>query len=252
MIHYLIACPISAPTGRALATAISEKQSQKCYFYARKNPIKNLDKKHIRYGSLIPTSNNGINKIEDICAASQKLIALKILNEYGVGIPKIFEKPFQPVYDVPILFRKNRHHAGNDSPLFLEKNTEIQPIHQEYHYALEYIKNAYEYRVHVFRGSVIRVQKKMRISDVENDPFIRSANRGWVLRQSKRAGIPDTVIEQSVMAVSCIGLDFGSVDILYKRGYDKTYVLEINTAPGLNEWGIAAYVEAIMQWDRGE
>jgi D-alanine-D-alanine ligase-like ATP-grasp enzyme len=42
-------------------------------------------------------------------------------------------------------------------------------------------------------------------------------------------------------------LDFGAVDVIYNRAQDKAYVLEVNTAPGLEGSTLDNYVEAIQK-----
>ena len=54
----------------------------------------------------------------------------------------------------------------------------------------------------------------------------------------------DGIIEQSIAAVQHVGLDFGAVDIIYNQREDSSYVLEINTAPGLMGTTGERYAEA--------
>jgi glutathione synthase/RimK-type ligase-like ATP-grasp enzyme len=48
-------------------------------------------------------------------------------------------------------------------------------------------------------------------------------------------------------AVSALGLDFGAVDIIWNEREDKCYVLEVNTAPGLQGSTLENYANAIME-----
>jgi len=45
---------------------------------------------------------------------------------------------------------------------------------------------------------------------------------------------PPGVIDTALKVFDNIeGLDFGAVDVIYNKHYDRAWVLEINTAPGL-------------------
>lgn len=95
-----------------------------------------------------------------------------------------------------------------------------------------------EYRIHVFNGEVILVQKKQRRNGyLENPDYsdeVRNLNGGWVFGVST-ANPSSAVHRAAVNAVRAIGLDFGAVDIIAtgRQGNESdVYVLEINTAPG--------------------
>ena len=108
-----------------------------------------------------------------------------------------------------------------------------------------YVPKQDEYRVHVFGGRVIAVQRKARRNDVENPNWrIRNHANGFVFA---REGVvaPQQVIEQSIMAVAALGLDFGGVDVIFNRHRDTAYVLEINTACGLEGQTVNDYADAI-------
>lgn len=100
-----------------------------------------------------------------------------------------------------------------------------------------------EYRVHVCQGEVIDVQEKRRRTNftekVNNQ--IRSFKNGWVFCRE------DVVVGSGLMneankAVKALGLDFGAVDIIYNGHEDKYYVLEVNTAPGMEGETMFTYV----------
>jgi len=98
---------------------------------------------------------------------------------------------------------------------------------------VKYIKKEHEYRVHVFNGKVIDIQKKKRKVGFENrNNQIRNHKNGWVYCRENITK-PEGMEELAVQACSCIGLTYGAVDIIYNKKQNKCYVLEINTAPGL-------------------
>ena len=242
-ISFLLASSTTSKTGRLLARAITEAQGSPCWYYNKKIPP-DPNKFHIRWGSFRRTSDNCLNTREAVRCAANKLEALQIMRTSGVSVPRLFLPPFEISSSVPRIFRNRYRYCANDNPLIVLENTGIDPAScVSYDYAMEFIETKTEYRVHVFNGNMIRVQKK---TEGENaDPNIRTSKRGWVLRQAKLNNVPFSVINEGINTVRALDLHFGAVDILY--GYDKkAYVVEVNTGPALNGWGIAMYIQAIL------
>ena len=91
---------------------------------------------------------------------------------------------------------------------------------------------AHEYRVHVAFGEVIDFSKKRRRDGGESNPLIKNLDNGWVFCRTG-ISLPDDAGNQAIAAVRSLGLDFGAVDVLYRERENKAFVLEVNTAPGL-------------------
>lgn len=112
----------------------------------------------------------------------------------------------------------------------------------------KYVKKAAEYRVHVFNGEVIDVQQKRKRSDFEGEinTKIRSHANGWNFCRENVNPAP-AVTEQAIAAVRALGLEFGAVDVIWNNKYQKAYVLEVNTAPGLEGMTVESYGNAILR-----
>lgn len=106
------------------------------------------------------------------------------------------------------------------------------------------IPKSHEYRVHVFRTHILDVTKKKRRNATERSDFIKNLANGWVYCR-EGIEIPDNLLECAKKAVQALGLDFGAVDILYRQG--QPYVLEVNTAPGLQGTTLNRYIDAFKQ-----
>ena len=110
-----------------------------------------------------------------------------------------------------------------------------------------------EYRVHVVSGQVILVQQKRRKENWGNNPnynsLVRNVESSWIyaVNEIDQLGL-EAVKEAATQAVLTFGLDFGAVDVIYKHQTEQAFVLEINTAPGLDQDGSAltAYTEAFQ------
>jgi glutathione synthase/RimK-type ligase-like ATP-grasp enzyme len=60
--------------------------------------------------------------------------------------------------------------------------------------------------------------------------------------------IPDSVKAMAAMAVDCLGLEFGAVDMIQKKDTDSFYVLEVNTRPGLEGQTTENYAKAFAEY----
>lgn len=113
---------------------------------------------------------------------------------------------------------------------------------------VKYKKKKHEFRVHVFNGTVIDICQKRKRRDWHDDinTKIRNIDSGWIFARDDLV-IPDDLKEQAVLAVGALGLDFGAVDIIWNQRENKSYVLEVNTAPGLMQTSLARYTQAIKE-----
>jgi D-alanine-D-alanine ligase-like ATP-grasp enzyme len=107
-----------------------------------------------------------------------------------------------------------------------------------------------EFRVHVVKGTVIFVQEKLRKKEVGDagNKYIRSHGNGWcfAFQHLGERPSPQAVLDIGVAAVRGIGLDFGAVDIAWSERSGAT-VLEVNTAPGIEQTTVAAYADAFQR-----
>lgn len=113
----------------------------------------------------------------------------------------------------------------------------------------EYVKKKDEFRVHFVNGEIIDYQRKALRSD--HDPQrvdwrIRNLDSGFVFVRNE-VKLPEDVTVQAQKAVDCSGLDFGAIDLIYNEKESKAYVLEINTAPGLQGETVVSYAEAFKK-----
>lgn len=105
---------------------------------------------------------------------------------------------------------------------------------------VQYIPKLLEFRVHAFRildEVELLIRQKLRESDAEqtrDQRLIRNRDNGWVyglVRDEEKANL---AAREAIKAIGALGLDFGAVDVIIGRDDGKAYVLEVNTAPGLD------------------
>lgn len=116
----------------------------------------------------------------------------------------------------------------------------------------KYVPKRHEYRIHVFNGEVMDVQRKARRQDVPDDQVdwrIRNNDNGFIFARNEGAlgEVPADVLEQARRAVNNLGLDFGAADVIFNEHRGEAYVLEVNTAPGLTGTTLENYVTAFTQ-----
>lgn len=117
---------------------------------------------------------------------------------------------------------------------------------------VQYKKKKEEYRIHFVRGTMIAAQKKalretdengQKIDTSEVDFRIRNHKNGFIFKRHDIT-VPGDVVDQARIAIENTGLDFGAVDVIWNQYEGKAYVLEINTAPGLEGTTVLDYANA--------
>ena len=115
---------------------------------------------------------------------------------------------------------------------------------------VQYIKKASEYRVHMFGGQEIDIQRKVKREGAEPvDWHVRNLDNGFVYQ---RWGIEPNaqILEAAEKAMEASGLLFGGVDVVWNERHQRAYVLEINTAPGLEGQTVDSYASAFRAYTR--
>lgn len=123
-----------------------------------------------------------------------------------------------------------------------------------------YKKKKAEYRVHVFRvGAEFRVidvqQKTLRKTDPVTNEAIDTSKVNFLIRNHRNGfvfqrydiDVPNDIKVQAVKALDASGLDFGAVDVIWNEHEGKAYVLEVNSAPGLEGTTLDNYVSTFKE-----
>lgn len=111
---------------------------------------------------------------------------------------------------------------------------------------VKYEKKKDEYRVHLGKlpdggTTVISLQRKARRTDCENPNWqVRNHANGFVY---VREGVnpPTCVLDNAKAVFEATGLDFGAVDVIWNETQERAWVLEINSAPGLEGQTVEDY-----------
>lgn len=189
-----------------------------------------------------------INKRNALLLATDKLAALRKLQESGVPTPNVYTQDV-PVAAFPVLGRAATHRQGTDIVLCMQRADLTRARAAGCTHFSEYIPTTAEYRVHIFQGEALKVSEKVFTGDTEvYVPYIRNFENGYTFRNPRT--VPQTmlrIVEQyAAAAVEALGLDFGAVDVLVgDDGYVR--VLEVNTGPSLAEGTLNVYGEKFAE-----
>jgi glutathione synthase/RimK-type ligase-like ATP-grasp enzyme len=151
-----------------------------------------------------------------------------------------------------VLARTKVNASGGFGIRFLEENLDEwvdAPLYTVYK------KKKEEYRLHYAFGKLITIQQKVLRKTDDNgkeiDPKtvdfrVRNLSNGFVFKRND-VNIPADVEKQSRSAFEVSGLHFGAVDVIYNQTECRAYVLEINTAPGIEGTTVDEYKQAFME-----
>jgi len=146
-------------------------------------------------------------------------------------------------------------HSGVGINFFSEHKDDLTSILQAKLF-VKYVKKRDEYRVHIVDDKIIHVQqKKARTRDdvgqeVDTkllDYRVRNVANGFIFA-IENVDPPQDVLDQAKKAVRALGLDFGAVDVIWNEAQKQAYVLEVNTAPGLEGTTPKKYAEALTSY----
>lgn len=110
-----------------------------------------------------------------------------------------------------------------------------------------------EFRIHVVNGAIVHTQQKKRSENWRDNPnysnVVRNYHTGWIYAVQDVAANA-AANQAAINAVRALGLDFGAVDVI-TRG-DNAWVLEVNTAPGLQGTNLTNYANQFLSILRNE
>lgn len=115
---------------------------------------------------------------------------------------------------------------------------------------VRYIPKSAEYRVHMVGDEIIDIQQKVlrRAVDPETANWgVRNTANGFVF-QRQGINIPGDVKTQALLALKASGLDFAAADVVWHHRRGKAYVLELNSAPGIEGSTVKSYANALRKY----
>lgn len=110
----------------------------------------------------------------------------------------------------------------------------------------KYKKKKREFRVHIFGNQVVAVTEKKRRKDFEGerDTKIRNLANGYVFVQGVE-NEPEGLRELALRASKVTASDFKGVDVGFNEKANELFIIEVNSAPGIQGSNVNKYIEAI-------
>lgn len=194
-----------------------------------------------------------LNMPEAIRNAVNKKTALEIMHESGVSIPAFTDSENTAMSWVRQGHKVvARHILNGSSGEGIQILSSLDDFPCEAPLYTLYIPKKSEFRAHVIDGDVFDLQRKMRRKDVPDNQVnwqVRNHNNGFIFGRDMDAdpvgaSLYTAICMYAKSAVKSLGLDFGAVDLIYNDNRKTVYVLEVNTAPGLEGTTLQNYAAA--------
>lgn len=247
-------------TASESAKALAEKMGLKRIKLQGSNVADKKDRVIINWGSSRCPYRiaHVINKPTKVAIAANKLSAFMHLADYNEANPKnqvripefttskyVAEKWMEEGHDV---CSRAVLSGNNGEGLIISKDKDKHPDYAPL-YTL-YKPKMKEYRIHVINGAVVAIQRKVwpagRKKKDAGDFKARNYVDGFVFQTEKVKDLPSNdIITQAKRAVKALGLDFGGVDVIWNKQENLTYILEVNTAPGIEGSDIKIYADSL-------
>jgi len=116
---------------------------------------------------------------------------------------------------------------------------------------VKYIPKRDEFRVHMVGGQIIDIQQKKKRLDFEGEVNYNIRNHaGGFIYARENIEVPKCVkyVAQAVHETfENDTLDIAAMDIIYNSYLNRAYLLEINTAPGLEGQTVQLYADALRE-----
>jgi len=195
-----------------------------------------------------------LNHPSKVDLATDKILSFEVFQQEGVPIPEFTKRRSQAIEwleDGKMVFARKilNSHSGRGIQIMDPDHPDTWEGTNGCPLFVKYIPKKDEYRVHVVRGNVIDVQRKglrAELQGTEGVNFkIRNLSNGFVFVRNDGRVTPDCVLNAGRQAVEALGLDFGAADVIYNAQQERAYVLEVNSAPGLQGTTLVNYTNAL-------
>lgn len=136
-------------------------------------------------------------------------------------------------------------HSSEGKGIIVAETPEQIPVAPVY---TRYKKKKKEFRVHIFKDQVVHVLEKRRKKDYDGsaDAKIRNTANGYVFC-SEGVVEPNGIRELALQARKVTKSDFAGVDIGYNEKLNQLFVIEVNSAPGIEGSNVDRYIEVIVK-----
>jgi hypothetical protein len=198
-----------------------------------------------------------LNEPEDVARVSNKLSFFQLLTEQGLGgiLPEWWQNAADiPDNAFPVVCRTILNGHSGRGIVIANSRDELVPAPLY----TKYIKKSAEFRLHFGQRpfndhpDFIAIQQKRRSREVPDEQVnwqVRNHQNGFIYARENVVE-PMAVREVASRAFRASGLDFGAVDVIYNERSGRAFVLEINSAPGIENTTLEDYLRFFRQFER--
>lgn len=244
MDNYILSSRSSFPSAKILRNALVElgypklKVTYKASILKR-NPI-------VRYGNserILSGDDTHLNSMDFIHQLSDKNLFSTLLKE-KVYVP-IFSRELPKDTDFPIIVRKFMSACKGKGIVVCKNLEEYEKNNCRHYFWTHYVNLDFELRVHVIGGEIKKVFKKIYVEEEPEEEFpIRTSEHYHFSLVDP--GKYKKLLESVDIVSEILGKDnFYALDIGWDKNKKKYFILEGNSAPGLNELTANLYAEYI-------
>lgn len=253
----LIGYKIGSRSLKNLQVQLREDQEQRRVLRVRRNSTRyqrRATDKIVAWGPTLPSPH--VDQAQEAAKkiASNKLLSFRKFSEHNISHPDwtidpVVAAEWRYAGHVVVARHLLTSHSGNGIELLqplAENEPGVTPNAKLY---VKYKKKKHEYRVHVFQSTVIDVTQKKRRQGFEGrDNQIRNHQNGWIYAR-ENIHEPEGLRQLALDACAAIGLwsGAGAVDIIWNEYENRCYVLEINSAPGIQGTTCKKYSAKIIE-----
>jgi glutathione synthase/RimK-type ligase-like ATP-grasp enzyme len=178
-----------------------------------------------------------------------KLTQYKYFNAKGLNFPEFTEskeKAMEMAQTNPVVCRTLLRAKAGKGIVIADTPEQIvdAPVYVAYH------KKTNEYRVSLYRGEVVCIREKRLKKGYEapagRDGRVRSHDNGYVFCEPL-VPLSEAAITMCKEAAKITKSDIVGIDLAYHKTTDYYFMLEVNTAPGMQGLTVKQFADAILK-----
>ena len=232
------------PSAKVLRDSLEELSGEKILVTSNPDKIKE-DTKLIRYGSSAIVNGaleTGYNSPDLISVASSKFRFSNLMSTKDI---------YSPVYtkvvpeEFPVMIRESLTSSGGKGIHVVNSLEDFNNVWRSHFYWTKFIFLQFELRVHVINGKIKRIFKKEEREQMEF-PIRNNSVCDFKLKNLEHYSKLQDFVTQ-LCEIPPLDKGFFGADIGWDSNNKKYFVIEINSAPGLNENTGMEYAEEIWE-----
>lgn len=242
----ILSSRLTIPSCKLLRSAIEDLTGVHLMITSNTSLIKNCT---IRYGNsqIVRGKDTEFNSKNFIELCSNKLTYSNFLKDNGIATVEFLNADCRPDH-YPVLIRTTLTSYGGRGIIPIRTEEEfLNTIRENYHWS-PYLPFSKEYRVHILGSSISRVFSKV-LEEETDIPIRNNASCHFSLKNIEDSfGKLKELVNSVANVLEKDGFKgFYALDVGFNSADKQYYVIESNTAPGLNENTAVEYAKYLVE-----